>query len=54
MAMTKPVAQIVKPLVTAFFETLSAAQDMAGDSPHVSGQKPRARDLPTLVWTHSW
>ncbi len=37
----------------SFFETLSAARDMAGDSPHVSGQKPRARDMPTLFWTHS-
>jgi len=37
----------------SFFETLSAAQDMAGDSPHVVGQKLRARDMPTLIWTHS-
>jgi len=51
--MTKTVAQIVKPLVTAFLETLSATQDMAGDSPHVVGQKLRARDMPTLIWTHT-
>lgn len=36
----------------SFFETLTAAQDMAGDSHDVVGQKLRARGLPTLIWTH--
>ena len=36
----------------SFFETLSAAQDIAVDSPEVVGQTLRARDLPTLIWTH--
>ena len=35
----------------SIIETLTAAQDMAGDSPDVVRQKLRARDVPTLIWT---
>ena len=35
----------------SILEALSAAQDMAGDSPDVVRQRLRARDLPTLIQT---